>query len=95
MFYKIKWVLFGFLVGYIISGIVLVSAKYTYADKLSLVRRVRFNNKKSIMDFGQALNLRAMETGHLVHTAQYFDKKYKHFYIGITSRNINNYQFRI
>lgn len=95
MFYKIKWVLFGFVVGCIISGIVLASAKYTYIDKLSIARRVRFNNKKSMMDFAQALKLRVMETGQLVHTAQYIDKKYKHFYIGINPQNINNYQVRI
>ena len=95
MFYKIKWILFGFVVGIIISGIVLISAKYTYVDKLSLVRRVCFNNKKSMMDFDQALKLQSMETGQLVHTAQYIDKKYKHFYIGVNPHNINNYQVRI
>ena len=95
VFYRIKWLLFGFSVGLIISGIVLLSAKYTYVNKLFLISQVRFNNKRSMMYFDQALKLRSLETGQLVHTAQYIDKKYKHFYVGINPQNINNYQVKI
>ncbi|MFT2094216.1 hypothetical protein ACMS1Z_05950 [Acidiphilium multivorum] len=93
--YRVKWVLFGFAVGLVVSGFILAFAKYTYVNRISFLSNYRFNNKKSLMYFNQAIHYAEFNTGQFIHTAESQDIHNGHLYIAVNSNNINHYSILI